>query len=128
LFFLCCSKCFCLVLSFTKIICLGVIGPNGSGKTTLFRMIAGEIQPDSGTIRLGASVSSSFSSLFQMFFSFLISFSFRCNWVMSVNCDLSIWKLPFMRRFLVVSITMKLAHNEFTSGPTSQTYANIFST
>jgi ATP-binding cassette ChvD family protein len=34
----------------------GVIGPNGVGKTTLFRMITGEEQPDSGTLRLGPSV------------------------------------------------------------------------
>ena len=34
----------------------GVIGPNGAGKSTLFRMITGEQQPDSGTIRLGPSV------------------------------------------------------------------------
>lgn len=30
---------------------LGVIGANGSGKTTLLRLLAGEIQPDEGTIR-----------------------------------------------------------------------------
>jgi energy-dependent translational throttle protein EttA len=35
---------------------VGVIGPNGAGKTTLFRMIAGEQQPDSGTLRLGETV------------------------------------------------------------------------
>ncbi len=35
---------------------IGIIGPNGAGKTTLFRMIAGEEQPDSGTIRLGETV------------------------------------------------------------------------
>ena len=35
---------------------VGVIGPNGAGKTTLFRMITGEEKPDSGTIRLGESV------------------------------------------------------------------------
>jgi len=35
---------------------VGIIGPNGAGKTTLFRMIAGEEQPDSGSIRLGDSV------------------------------------------------------------------------
>jgi len=32
---------------------IGVIGPNGAGKTTLFRMITGNEQPDSGTIRVG---------------------------------------------------------------------------
>jgi energy-dependent translational throttle protein EttA len=35
---------------------VGVIGPNGAGKTTLFRMIAGEEQPDAGTLRLGDTV------------------------------------------------------------------------
>ena len=35
---------------------VGVIGPNGAGKTTTFRMITGEEQPDSGTLRLGDTV------------------------------------------------------------------------
>ncbi len=35
---------------------VGVIGPNGAGKTTLFRLIAGEEQPDAGSIRLGDTV------------------------------------------------------------------------
>ncbi|HVV80908.1 MAG TPA: energy-dependent translational throttle protein EttA [Pseudolabrys sp.] len=35
---------------------VGVIGPNGAGKTTLFRMITGQDQPDSGTIKIGESV------------------------------------------------------------------------
>jgi ATP-binding cassette ChvD family protein len=35
---------------------VGVIGPNGAGKTTLFRMITGQDKPDSGTIKIGASV------------------------------------------------------------------------
>jgi ATPase subunit of ABC transporter with duplicated ATPase domains len=35
---------------------VGVIGPNGAGKTTLFRMISGQEQPDSGTIRIGETV------------------------------------------------------------------------
>jgi sulfate-transporting ATPase len=36
---------------------VGVIGPNGAGKTTLFRMIAGEEQPDAGSLRVGDTVS-----------------------------------------------------------------------
>jgi sulfate-transporting ATPase len=35
---------------------VGVIGPNGAGKTTLFRMLAGQLAPDSGAIRTGNSV------------------------------------------------------------------------
>jgi sulfate-transporting ATPase len=35
---------------------VGVVGPNGAGKTTLFRMIAGEEEPDSGTLRVGETV------------------------------------------------------------------------
>nr|WP_316655055.1 energy-dependent translational throttle protein EttA [uncultured Gellertiella sp.] len=35
---------------------VGVIGPNGAGKTTLFRMITGQEQPDSGSIRVGDTV------------------------------------------------------------------------
>jgi len=35
---------------------IGIIGPNGAGKTTLFRMITGQEEPDSGTIRIGETV------------------------------------------------------------------------
>ena len=35
---------------------VGVIGPNGAGKTTLFRLITGQEQPDSGSLRLGETV------------------------------------------------------------------------
>ena len=35
---------------------IGIIGGNGAGKSTLFRMIAGMEEPDSGTIRLGETV------------------------------------------------------------------------
>ena len=34
----------------------GIIGLNGAGKTTLFRMITGSEQPDSGSIRIGDTV------------------------------------------------------------------------
>jgi len=33
-----------------------VMGRNGAGKTTLLRMIAGAVQPDAGTVKLGASL------------------------------------------------------------------------
>jgi ATP-binding cassette subfamily F protein uup len=33
---------------------IGLIGPNGSGKSTLLRLLLGELQPDSGTVRHGA--------------------------------------------------------------------------
>jgi ATP-binding cassette ChvD family protein len=35
---------------------VGVIGPNGAGKTTLCRMIIGQEQPDSGSLRIGDTV------------------------------------------------------------------------
>jgi sulfate-transporting ATPase len=35
---------------------VGVIGPNGAGKTTLFRMIVGQEQPDSGSLKVGSTV------------------------------------------------------------------------
>ncbi len=35
---------------------VGVVGPNGAGKTTLFRMVTGEEEPNSGTIRVGETV------------------------------------------------------------------------
>jgi len=39
---------------------VGVIGPNGVGKTTLFKMIVGDEQPDSGTIRIGDTVKTAY--------------------------------------------------------------------
>ena len=33
------------------------LGPNGSGKTTLFRMLVGEESPNSGSLRVGDTVS-----------------------------------------------------------------------
>jgi len=35
---------------------VGVIGPNGAGKTTLFRLITGQEEADSGTLRIGETV------------------------------------------------------------------------
>ena len=35
---------------------VGVIGPNGAGKTTLFRMLTGQEKPDSGTLKIGETV------------------------------------------------------------------------
>jgi ATP-binding cassette ChvD family protein len=35
---------------------VGIIGPNGAGKTTLFRMLVGQEKPDSGAIKVGATV------------------------------------------------------------------------
>src|SRR5512134_2613030 len=35
---------------------IGIIGPNGAGKTTLLRMVVGQEQPNSGSIRIGETV------------------------------------------------------------------------
>ncbi len=35
---------------------VGIVGPNGAGKTTLFKMIMDELQPDSGSFKVGPTV------------------------------------------------------------------------
>ena len=35
---------------------IGIVGPNGTGKTTLVNLLIGALEPDSGTVRLGANL------------------------------------------------------------------------
>ena len=49
-----------LTFSLPKAGIVGVIGANGAGKTTLFRMLMGQEQADSGTVRIGETVQLSY--------------------------------------------------------------------
>ncbi|MGB8516487.1 MAG: ATP-binding cassette domain-containing protein, partial [Gallionella sp.] len=35
---------------------IGLLGPNGAGKSTLLKMILGQLEPDSGTVKLGTKI------------------------------------------------------------------------
>ncbi len=39
---------------------VGIIGPNGSGKTTLLRLLLGDLEPQQGTVRLGANLEAAY--------------------------------------------------------------------
>lgn len=39
---------------------VGIIGPNGAGKSTLFRMLSGQEQPDSGSVKISQTVQMAF--------------------------------------------------------------------
>ncbi|OZI69383.1 ATP-binding cassette domain-containing protein [Bordetella genomosp. 1] len=35
---------------------IGIIGPNGAGKTTLLKLILGQLEPDTGSVRMGTNI------------------------------------------------------------------------
>ncbi len=45
-----------MTISFLKNQNVGIVGPNGCGKSTLLRMIAGETEPDQGSVEVGETI------------------------------------------------------------------------
>ena len=41
---------------------VGLLGPNGAGKSTLLRLLVGQLQPDSGRVKVGATVAPAYLS------------------------------------------------------------------
>ncbi|EGC32683.1 hypothetical protein DICPUDRAFT_37987 [Dictyostelium purpureum] len=41
---------------------VGIVGPNGTGKSTLFRIMTGELKPETGSVRVGETVRMGFVS------------------------------------------------------------------
>ena len=44
---------------------IGLVGPNGAGKSTLLKLILGELQPDSGTVKLGTKLAVAYFDQFR---------------------------------------------------------------
>jgi len=44
---------------------IGLLGPNGAGKSTLLKLILGELEPDSGTVRLGTKLAVAYFDQFR---------------------------------------------------------------